>query len=87
MNLCTFVNNFSGYVYMQMDKASIVGDAVLYIEGMQKQAKKLEAEIVDLEASLSTAERHQGSKENPKRCINADAKADHLVSKTIIQVH
>lgn len=33
-----------------MDKASIVGDAVLYVEGLQMQAKKLRAEIAGLES-------------------------------------
>lgn len=69
---------------MQMDKASIVGDAVLYIEDMQMQANKLKAEIADLEASLSGAERNKGSKENPKS--TKSAKANNFISKTIIQV-
>lgn len=69
---------------MQMDKASIIGDAILYLEDLQMQAKKLKAEVADLEASLSGAERRQGANENPKT-TNA-AKANHLVSKTIIQV-
>ncbi|GAB4842934.1 hypothetical protein Ancab_012912 [Ancistrocladus abbreviatus] len=36
----------------KMDKASIVGDAVLYIQELQAQAKKLKAEIAQLESSL-----------------------------------
>ncbi|KAF3453968.1 hypothetical protein FNV43_RR04410 [Rhamnella rubrinervis] len=68
----------------KMDKASIVGDAVVYLEDLQMQSKKLKAEIAELEASLSRAERHQGSKEKP-RSTNA-AKANHSVSKTIIQM-
>lgn len=52
---------------MQMDKASIVGDAVLYVQELQKQAKKLKAEIAGLESSLTQGERHQGSVENLKK--------------------
>lgn len=35
-----------------MDKASIVGDAVMFVQQLQKQAKKLRAEIAGLESSL-----------------------------------
>lgn len=36
---------------MQMDKASIVGDAVTYVQDLQRHAKKLRAEIEGLESS------------------------------------
>ncbi|KAL3518446.1 hypothetical protein ACH5RR_021035 [Cinchona calisaya] len=36
----------------KMDKASIVGDAVLYVQELQMKANKLKAEIADLELSL-----------------------------------
>lgn len=50
---------------MQMDKASIIGDAVLYVEEMQMQAKKLKAEISDLEAPLDGPRKlHTISKQN-----------------------
>ncbi|GAB4842932.1 hypothetical protein Ancab_012910 [Ancistrocladus abbreviatus] len=42
----------------KMDKASIVGDVVLYLQELQAQAKKLKAEIAQLESSL---ERYGGS--------------------------
>ncbi|KAJ4725009.1 transcription factor FER-LIKE IRON DEFICIENCY-INDUCED TRANSCRIPTION FACTOR [Melia azedarach] len=42
----------------KMDKASIVGDAVLYVQELQMKAKKLKAEIAGLEASLAGAERY-----------------------------
>ncbi|KAL0460626.1 UNVERIFIED_CONTAM: Transcription factor FER-LIKE IRON DEFICIENCY-INDUCED TRANSCRIPTION FACTOR [Sesamum latifolium] len=36
----------------KMDKASIVGDAVLYVQDLQMQAKKLKSEIAGLESSI-----------------------------------
>lgn len=36
---------------VQMDKASIVGDAVLYVQELQKQAKKLRSEIASFDSS------------------------------------
>ena len=51
-----------------MDKASIVGDAVLYVQQLQIQAKKLKAEIAGLESSLVLgAERYNGLVEIPKK--------------------
>ncbi|KAK9691202.1 hypothetical protein RND81_09G182800 [Saponaria officinalis] len=41
----------------KMDKASIVGDAVLYLQDMQTKAKKLKSDIQDLESSFETATR------------------------------
>ncbi|KAK4408457.1 Transcription factor FER-LIKE IRON DEFICIENCY-INDUCED TRANSCRIPTION FACTOR [Sesamum angolense] len=38
----------------KMDKASIVGDAVLYVQDLQMQAKKLKSEIAGLESSILT---------------------------------
>ncbi|RVW54206.1 Transcription factor FER-like IRON DEFICIENCY-INDUCED TRANSCRIPTION FACTOR [Vitis vinifera] len=52
----------------KMDKASIVGDAVLYVQQLQMQAKKLKAEIAGLESSLVLgAERYNGLVEIPKK--------------------
>lgn len=72
-----------------MDKASIVGDAVLYVQDLQKQAKKLKAEIESLEASLPGADDHEGyqdgSTENPSK--NKVTNNINLVSKGIIQVN
>nr|GMD25387.1 transcription factor FER-LIKE IRON DEFICIENCY-INDUCED TRANSCRIPTION FACTOR-like [Ipomoea batatas]GME17946.1 transcription factor FER-LIKE IRON DEFICIENCY-INDUCED TRANSCRIPTION FACTOR-like [Ipomoea batatas]GME18952.1 transcription factor FER-LIKE IRON DEFICIENCY-INDUCED TRANSCRIPTION FACTOR-like [Ipomoea batatas] len=38
----------------KMDKASIIGDAVLYVQDLQMQTKKLKAEIANLESSTTT---------------------------------
>nr|WIE96135.1 basic helix-loop-helix transcription factor [Loropetalum chinense var. rubrum] len=46
----------------KMDKASIVGDAILYVQELKMQAKKLGTEIATLELSIKQGEeRHQGS--------------------------
>lgn len=45
---------------MQMDKASIVGDAALYVQELQMQAKKLKAEVASLESSLTGMDKQQG---------------------------
>lgn len=39
-----------------MDKASIVGDAVLYVQELQRQTKKLKTEIASLESSSLAGE-------------------------------
>lgn len=68
-----------------MDKASIVGDAVLYVQELQSQAKKLKSDIAGLEASLNSTGGYQepvpdAQKTQPFRGINPP------VSKKIIQV-
>lgn len=45
---------------MQMDKASIVGDAALYVQELQMQAKKLKAEVASLESSLTGSDKQHG---------------------------
>lgn len=54
---------------MQMDKASIVGDAVLYVQNMKMQANKLKDEIASLESSLNNGvEKYQDKKTlNPSK--------------------
>ncbi|CAI9785913.1 unnamed protein product [Fraxinus pennsylvanica] len=44
----------------KMDKASIVGDAVVYLQELQKQAKKLKAEVASLESSLTQGDKCHG---------------------------
>lgn len=51
-----------------MDKASIIGDAVLYIQDLQMRAKKLRTEIDSLETSLTRPYSFQeGSFQNAKK--------------------
>ncbi|PON66467.1 Basic helix-loop-helix transcription factor [Parasponia andersonii] len=71
----------------KMDKASIVGDAVLYVQDLQTQAKKIRAEIASLEASLEEAEKDQGSTENSKKIKVVKANDDSVAkAKTITQI-
>ena len=67
-----------------MDKASIIGDAILYVQDLQMQAKKLKAEIAGLEASFARSERYQESIDNP---VNIQvARNIHPICKKILQV-
>lgn len=69
-----------------MDKASIVGDAVLYVQDLQSKAKKLKSEIAGLEASLVGSERYQGSIESPKK-VQVLQNNYQVSKKIIMQVH
>lgn len=69
-----------------MDKASIVGDAVLYVQDLQSKAKKLKSEIAGLEASLVGSERYQGSMESPKK-VQVVQNNYQVSKKIIMQVH
>ncbi|KAK8513302.1 hypothetical protein V6N13_002049 [Hibiscus sabdariffa] len=69
----------------KMDKASIIGDAVLYVKDLQKQAKKLKAEIAGLEATLAGSERYQESVDNPVRFAVARNNS-HPIRKEIMQL-
>jgi len=59
-----------------MDKASIIGDAVLYVKQLQMQGKKLKAEISVLESSINET----------RKIIQASRSYQYLPTK-IIQVH
>jgi len=69
-----------------MDKASIVGDAVLYVQELQSKAKQLKSEIAGLEASLVGSERYQGSIESPKK-VQVLQNNYQVSKKIIMQVH
>ncbi|KAL1827704.1 hypothetical protein ACET3Z_006116 [Daucus carota] len=68
----------------KMDKASIVGDAALYVQDLQKQAKKLNAEVASLESSLTRMERQQGGlHDNENKIGTADF---YQTIKIILQI-
>ncbi|XP_011015019.1 PREDICTED: transcription factor FER-LIKE IRON DEFICIENCY-INDUCED TRANSCRIPTION FACTOR isoform X1 [Populus euphratica] len=68
----------------KMDKASIIGDAVLYVQELQMQANKLKADIASLESSLIGSDRYQGSNRNPKNPQNTSN--NHPIRKKIIKM-
>ncbi|XP_074285071.1 transcription factor FER-LIKE IRON DEFICIENCY-INDUCED TRANSCRIPTION FACTOR [Silene latifolia] len=53
----------------KMDKASIVGDAVLYLQDLQMQAKKLKSQIEGLESSYESATRFQALVDTTKKNV------------------
>ncbi|XP_062154213.1 transcription factor FER-LIKE IRON DEFICIENCY-INDUCED TRANSCRIPTION FACTOR [Alnus glutinosa] len=75
----------------KMDKASIVGDALLYVQELQTKAKKLKAEIAGLEASLLGSERyHQAAggstdDQSPKK-IQLLQNEQYSICKNVIQM-
>ncbi|CAN4102462.1 unnamed protein product [Withania somnifera] len=44
----------------KMDKASIIGDAILYVQGLQTKAKKLKVEIAEFESSVNGMNNNKG---------------------------
>lgn len=72
----------------QMDKASIVGDAVRYVQQLQMQAKKLNDEIAGLEASLLGPDRYQTSiySSNQRKFQHVTNTNQLIYSKNVIQV-
>lgn len=68
-----------------MDKASIVGDAVSYVQGLQGQARKLKAEVAGLEASLLASENYQGSVTSSMKVQN-NHNIKYPICKKITQV-
>lgn len=70
---------------MQMDKASIIGDAIRYVRGLQMKANKLKAEIAGLESSLNQPQNYPGgSFQNAK---NSTFSMSPPAIKKILQVH
>ncbi|KAF9594191.1 hypothetical protein IFM89_028848 [Coptis chinensis] len=70
----------------KMDKASIVGDAVSYVQDLQMQATKLKTEISGLEATLSGSKNVQCFVENCKKINNA-IEHTHPVRKKVLQMN
>lgn len=68
-----------------MDKASIVGDAVLYVKELQMQAKKLKSEISVLESSIN--ETQKVHRDQTKKKIIQTSYSDQFLPTKIIQVH
>ncbi|KAE9585782.1 hypothetical protein Lal_00010104 [Lupinus albus] len=68
----------------KMDKASIIGDAVQYVNDLQAQAKKLKVEVTGLETSLLVSENYQGSIKKPLK-FHAPHNM-HPISKKIMQI-
>lgn len=68
-----------------MDKASIVGDAVLYVKELQMQAKKLKSEISVLESSINQTQIIDKD-QNQKKIIQT-SHPDQFLPIKIIQVH
>lgn len=70
-----------------MDKASIVGDAVLYVQELQIQAKKLKAEIAGLEATLAAPQKyHRGQPGNSSKKIHQATRSTSPAPRKILQV-
>ncbi|KAF6171531.1 hypothetical protein GIB67_018055 [Kingdonia uniflora] len=68
-----------------MDKASIIGDAVSYLQKLQTQVKKLKVEITRLESSLKgETAGQQDIVENPKKSQSGES--EYLCSKKIVQM-
>ncbi|KAG6383792.1 hypothetical protein SASPL_156436 [Salvia splendens] len=53
----------------KMDKASIVGDAVLYVQDLQNQAKKMKAEIAGFEENYKHKTTQNDIQSNPTTCF------------------
>ncbi|XP_062086091.1 transcription factor FER-LIKE IRON DEFICIENCY-INDUCED TRANSCRIPTION FACTOR-like [Humulus lupulus] len=73
----------------KMDKASIVGDAVVYVEDLKMQAKKLKDEIASLETSLLGSQRYQkpSINSNPTQIQSFHPKnTNQLIFKKIAQM-
>lgn len=76
-----------GVCLVQMDKASTVVDAVLYVQEFEMQSKKLKAEIAGLEASLAGPKIcHQGQPEICKKNICQEPKTSPPIPWEILQL-
>ncbi|XP_054791702.1 transcription factor FER-LIKE IRON DEFICIENCY-INDUCED TRANSCRIPTION FACTOR-like [Prosopis cineraria] len=68
----------------KMDKASIVGDAVAYVQELQEKAKKLKGEVKGLEASMLASENDQRSVKIPMKVQNNHI--NYPICKKIMQM-
>ncbi|KAL5712038.1 hypothetical protein ACHQM5_014247 [Ranunculus cassubicifolius] len=70
----------------KMDKASIIRDAVAYVQNLQMQAETIKAEITRLEASSSAPGKFPDLKENQKEPNNVIPEHMHLHSRQVLQM-
>ncbi|KAI3856720.1 hypothetical protein MKX03_029987 [Papaver bracteatum] len=71
----------------KMDKASIIGDAVSYVQDLQKEAKRLKTEIAELEPTLTNQiEKYKNLVENPEKNRTSDRNKEHQICKKIVKM-
>ncbi|RZC90870.1 hypothetical protein C5167_028702 [Papaver somniferum] len=71
----------------KMDKASIIGDAVSYVQDLQKEAKRLKTEIAELEPTLTNQiEKYKNLVENPEKNRTSDWNKEHQICKKIVKM-
>ncbi|KAI3846124.1 hypothetical protein MKW98_015493 [Papaver atlanticum] len=72
---------------MQMDKASIIGDAVSYVQDLQKEAKRLKTEIAELEPTLmNKIEKSKNLVENPEKNRTSARNKEHQIYMKIVKM-
>ncbi|KAI3902975.1 hypothetical protein MKW92_004937 [Papaver armeniacum] len=71
----------------KMDKASIIGDAVSYVQDLQKEAKRLKTEIAELEPTLTNKiEKCKNFVENPEKNRTLNGNKKHQICKKIVKM-
>ncbi|KAI3942286.1 hypothetical protein MKW92_047878 [Papaver armeniacum] len=70
----------------KMDKASIIGDAVSYVQDLQKNAKRLKTEIAELETLTNKVEKSKNLVENPKKNRTSVRNKEHHICKKIVKM-
>ncbi|XP_047312945.1 transcription factor FER-LIKE IRON DEFICIENCY-INDUCED TRANSCRIPTION FACTOR [Impatiens glandulifera] len=68
----------------KMDKASIVGDAVLYVQDLQQQSKKLKAEIANLQSSSSSSLATNGERNDQRSSTDTSTIIRHSPSSILL---
>ncbi|KAI3908321.1 hypothetical protein MKX01_027343 [Papaver californicum] len=71
----------------KMDKASIIGDAISYVQDLQKEAKRLKTEIAELELTLTNKiVKRKNLVENPEKNLTSDRNKQHRSCKKIVKM-
>ena len=68
-----------------MDKASIVRDAIAYVQGLQEEVKKIQTDIVDLQCK-----RDGGNTQKVHKIVDAEKKKtqqEHQIISVCIHTH